>query len=171
MAFAVLVLLLRRRRGSLVGRSGAGAPNSWRTVVAADVRNGLLARRAWPGVAAASVLSTAGQVLTFLLAARVAGVSAPVGTLIPLAILALAAMSIPLNIAGWGPREGVAAWAFGAAGLGAAQGVTAAVVYGVLLFVGCLPGALVLLADRRPKPQDARRPDTVGASNRSATDG
>ena len=29
---------------------------------------------------------------------------------------------IPMNIAGWGPREGVAAWVFGAAGLGARRG-------------------------------------------------
>jgi hypothetical protein len=45
---------------------------------------------------------------------------------------------------GWGPREGVTAWAFGAAGLGAQRGVTTAVVYGVMVFVACLPGAAVL---------------------------
>jgi len=54
-------------------------------------------------------------------------------------------------VAGWGPREGVAAWAFAAAGLGAAQGVATAVVYGVLVFVASLPGAVVLLLGmRRP---------------------
>ena len=51
--------------------------------------------------------------------------------LVPLALLVLLAMAVPANVAGWGPREGVAAWAFGAAGLGAAQGVATAVVYGV----------------------------------------
>ncbi|MGJ3561879.1 hypothetical protein ACR6C2_41015 [Streptomyces sp. INA 01156] len=30
-------------------------------------------------------------------------------------------MALPLNVGGWGPREGVAAWAFGAAGLGAGR--------------------------------------------------
>ena len=85
-------------------------------------------------------------------------------------------MSVPLNVAGWGPREGVTAWAFGAAGLGAAQGVSAAVVYGVLVFVACLPGAVVLLATRRsPRrsvvPPDARQPVPVGASNSGAADG
>ena len=42
----------------------------------------------------------------------------------PLAMLVLLAMVVPLHVGGWGPREGVAAWAFAAAGLGAAQGVT-----------------------------------------------
>jgi hypothetical protein len=40
----------------------------------------------------------------------------------------------------------VTAWAFGAAGLSATQGLTIAVVYGVFAFVAALPGALVLLA-------------------------
>jgi hypothetical protein len=35
--------------------------------------------------------------------------------------------------------------AFGAVGLGAAQGLTTAVVYGVLSLIACLPGAVVLL--------------------------
>ena len=61
-------------------------------------------------------------------------------------MLALLAMGLPLNIGGWGPREGVTAWAFGAAGLGAGTGLSVAVVYGVLSFVAALPGAVVLVA-------------------------
>ncbi len=49
------------------------------------------------------------------------------------------------SVGGWGPREGVTAWAFGAAGLGASQGVTTAVVYGVMVLVATLPGAAVLV--------------------------
>ena len=60
-------------------------------------------------------------------------------------MLVLLAMAVPANIGGWGPREGVAAWAFGAAGLGADQGVAAATVYGVLVLVASLPGAAVLV--------------------------
>ena len=56
--------------------------------------------------------------------------------LVPLALLVLVAMGIPANVAGWGPREGVAAWAFAAAGLGASQGVATAVVYGVMVLRG-----------------------------------
>jgi hypothetical protein len=49
------------------------------------------------------------------------------------------------SVAGWGPREGATAWAFGAAGLGAERGVETAVVYGVLVLVASLPGAAVLV--------------------------
>jgi uncharacterized membrane protein YbhN (UPF0104 family) len=110
-----------------------------------DVRDGLLARRAWPGVAIASVLVIAGHTATFLIAARTAGTNASLLTLLPLAMLALLAMAVPTNIGGWGPREGVAAWSFGAAGLGAAQGVAAATVFGVMVLVASLPGAIVLV--------------------------
>jgi len=48
----------------------------------------------------------------------------------------------------WGPREGVTAWAFAAAGLGASRGVATAVVYGVMVFVASLPGAAVLVGAR-----------------------
>ena len=41
--------------------------------------------------------------------------------MLPLALLVLLAMVLP-SVAGWGPREGVTAWAFAAAGLGADQG-------------------------------------------------
>ena len=63
-------------------------------------------------------------------------------------------------MAGWGPREGVAAWAFGAAGLGAQQGVATAVVYGVMVFVGALPArrcSLVLVAGPSGVPAERWR--------------
>ena len=65
--------------------------------------------------------------------------------MLPLALLVLAAAALP-NVGGWGPREGVTAWAFAAAGLGASLGVATAVVYGVMVFVASLPGAVVLVA-------------------------
>ena len=64
--------------------------------------------------------------------------------MLPIALLAMLAMVLP-SVAGWGPREGVTAWAFGAAGLGAQQGVATAVVYGVMVLVASLPGAAVLV--------------------------
>jgi hypothetical protein len=64
--------------------------------------------------------------------------------MLPLALLVMLVMVIP-SVGGWGPREGAAAWAFGAAGLGAGRGVATAVVYGVMILVACLPGAAVLL--------------------------
>ena len=113
---------------------------------AADLRDGLLARRAWPGIAVSSAVVVAGLVATFLIAARTAGTTASALQLLPLALLVLLAAGVPMNIAGWGPREGVAAWAFHAAGLSAAQGVATAVVFGVMLLVASLPGAVVLIA-------------------------
>lgn len=124
-----------------------------RTAVSA-VRRGLLARDLWPGILASSVVVLAGYLTMFLVAARAAGITAPPTQLLPLLMLALFAMALPVNVGGWGPREGVCAWAFAAAGLGAAQGVTVAVVYGVSVFVASLPGAGVLVlrwfTDRRP---------------------
>ena len=67
-------------------------------------------------------------------------------------MLVLLAMSVPINIGGWGPREGVAAWAFAVAGLGAVQGVETATTYGVLSLAATLPGAVVLILSRRPRP-------------------
>ncbi|MDX6639180.1 MAG: hypothetical protein QOF12_191 [Solirubrobacteraceae bacterium] len=143
-----------------------GGPSRWartlRTAVA-DLREGLLARRAWPGIVLASAVVIAGHAATFLIAARTAGSTASALKLLPLALLVLLAMGVPTNIAGWGPREGVAAWAFSVAGLGAAQGIATAVVYGVMVLVASLPGAAVLIvellhrntlgADRaRPRP-------------------
>lgn len=154
---------LRRRRGASRGE------RALRTVVA-EARQGLLARGVWPGVALSSVAVLAGYLGMFVLAARVAGVTAPTAELVPLVVLALLAMALPLNVGGWGPREGVAAWAFGAAGLGATQGLTTAVIYGVLAFVAGLPGAAVLLAPalRRAAPLPAEQPAVSGAVPRPA---
>ncbi|MCV2489277.1 flippase-like domain-containing protein [Geodermatophilus sp. YIM 151500] len=115
--------------------------------VRADVREGLLARRAWPVVVATSVVVAAGHATTFLVAARTTGAAAPPARLVPLAVLVMLAMALPLSIGGWGPREGAAAWVFGAAGLGAAAGVAAATAYGVIAFAATLPGALVLAGE------------------------
>jgi uncharacterized membrane protein YbhN (UPF0104 family) len=115
-----------------------------RTAAVRDLRDGVLARRAWPAIALASALVVVGHAATFVIAARSAGVTAPPSELVPLALLALQAAALP-NLGGWGPREGVTAWVFAAAGLGASLGVATAVVYGVMVFVASLPGAVVLV--------------------------
>jgi glycosyltransferase 2 family protein len=111
----------------------------------ADIHEGLLPSRAWPGIAVASALVVAGHTALFLVAARTAGTTASTLTLVPLAMLSLFASAVPTNVGGWGPREGVAAWLFAAAGLGAAQGVATATVFGVMVLVASLPGAVVLV--------------------------
>jgi hypothetical protein len=96
----------------------------------------------------ASLLVVGGYVGMFLLAARAAGVDGPVLHLLPLALVVLLAAAIPVNVAGWGPREGVAAWVFAASGWGAAAGAAAATAFGVLTLVSVLPGAVLLLGRR-----------------------
>ena len=83
------------------------------------------------------------------------------------------AAGIPLSIGGWGPREGAAAWAFAVAGLGAANGVTVATLYAVLMLAAVAPGAGLLLRDavrrRRDRGQAGvpRGPDPAPLTRRS----
>ena len=115
-----------------------------RSAASRDLRDGLLPGRAWPVIALASALVVAGHAVTFMIAAHTAGATAPLSQMLPLALLAMLAAALP-NVGGWGPREGVTAWAFATAGLGASLGVATAVVYGVMVFVASLPGGAVLL--------------------------
>lgn len=122
-------------------------------MVMADVRVTLLSRRTLPKVLVASTLVVAGHTTVFLVAARATG--APLSTLLPVALVVLAASAIPANVGGWGPREGAAAAAFASAGLGADAGIATSAAYGVLTLVAALPAAALLVADRtrrRPRP-------------------
>jgi 3,4-dihydroxy 2-butanone 4-phosphate synthase/GTP cyclohydrolase II len=160
LAIAVVVLAVAFAGGSRWLES----PSRWRRAFAvsmADVRAGLLGLRAWPRVTALSLLALAGHLTLFVVAARAAGVTASLTTVLPLLVLALLAMGLPVNVGGFGPREGVAALAFAAAGLGAQLGLTVAVVYGVLGLVSSLPGGALLLGRwlgglRRMAPQPVR---------------
>lgn len=150
------VVLVGRTRPPHAGSAWARA----RGAVAGDIRNGLLARRTWLGIVLASAVVVSGHAVTFLIAARTAGVEAPLSRMLPIALVVMVAMVLP-NVGGWGPREGVTAWMFGAAGLGAGRGVTTAVIYGVMVLVASLPGAAVLVVAwfrRAPPPGRTERP-------------
>jgi uncharacterized membrane protein YbhN (UPF0104 family) len=142
-AAGALVLAARRRPAQ-----GSSRWARLRRAVARDLRDGLLVRRAWPVVALTSALVVAGHALTFVVAAHAAGADVPLARLLPLALLVLAAAALP-NVGGWGPREGMTAWAFAAAGLGASLGIATAVAYGVMVLVASLPGAVVLALEAR----------------------
>jgi hypothetical protein len=131
-------LATRRGRGGRVARA--------LRVAVADLRVGLLSRRTLPRVVLASAVVVAGHATVVAVAARTTGVDVGLATLVPLALVVLAGSAVPANVAGWGPREGVAAWGFAAAGLGAGAGVTAAAAYGALVLLAALPGAAVLAA-------------------------
>jgi uncharacterized membrane protein YbhN (UPF0104 family) len=118
-------------------------------LVVALANSGVLEPEVVPAVLGLSALTAAGHATVFVIAARAVGVETPTTTLMPIALVVLVAAALPLNVAGWGPREGAAAWAFAAAGAGAAAGASVAVAYGVLALLATLPGA-VLLVVRRP---------------------
>src|ERR1700722_1881014 len=126
-----------------------GGHSRWeraRNAVVADIRCGLLHKKALPAVALLSTVAVLGHVLTFLIAARAVGVTAPISQLLPLAFIAMMAMVLP-NIGGWGRREGVTAWVFSAAALGADRGAATAVAYGVMVLAASLPGGIVLVVE------------------------
>ncbi|SDP45785.1 Uncharacterized membrane protein YbhN, UPF0104 family [Nakamurella panacisegetis] len=135
-----------------------------------EIRDGILARPAWPGILLASLAVVAGHAAVFLVACRTTGVTAPVGRLLPIGLLVLLAMGLPTNVGGWGPREGMAAWMFALAGFGASTGVGVAVAYGVLSLAATLPGAVLLFADRRGRPA-AEPVRTQAVSAKGDTDG
>ena len=94
-------------------------------------------------------------VALFVLAARITGVTGPDGTgqaslglLVPAVLVVLLVSGIPLTVAGWGAREAGAALCFAAVGLASADGVAAAVGYGLLSLVSALPGLVPLLRAR-----------------------
>jgi GTP cyclohydrolase II len=155
---AALVVAIGARRGQ--SRSARTA-----RAIAADLRRGLLVAGVWPQVTLASLLVVAGHTATFVIAARVAGCTAPLGELIALLMVVQIAAGIPLSVGGWGPREGIAAWAFAAAGLGAANGVTVATLYAVLMLAAVAPGAGLLLKDA-VRRRRGRRPRQIGRRGR-----
>ncbi|MFB8146432.1 lysylphosphatidylglycerol synthase domain-containing protein [Microbacterium sp. NPDC056003] len=96
------------------------------------------------GVVASSTVVVVAHVATFLVACAAVGIDAPAERVGAAAVIAVLASSIPLSIGGWGPREGAAAWAFGAVGVGAAAGLTAATAYGALATIALAPGAAIV---------------------------
>jgi uncharacterized membrane protein YbhN (UPF0104 family) len=136
-----------------------GLPSRVLTALVGEVRTLIDAAGVWQRAVGLSAVAACGHLVVFVIAARSAGVAVPAHQLFALGLVVMLASAIPLNVAGWGPREGAAAWVFAAAGLGASTGVQVAVVYGVLSLVATLPGALAL----RSAPAPARQAELAGA--------
>ena len=100
---------------------------------------------AFARVVVASIVVVACHVVTFGVAVGAVGASVPPLRLAAIALVVLLAGSIPLSLGGWGPREGIAGWAFAVAGLGASTGVAASALFGVVAMIAVAPG-LVLTA-------------------------
>ena len=93
----------------------------------------------------------------FMVAAAVLAPSAPASVLPSSAAVALAGMSLPVGVGGWGVREAAAAWSFSLSGLTAAEGVRVSVGYGVLALASTTPGAVILALRVVPRLRGARR--------------
>lgn len=100
----------------------------------------------------------AGNVALLLVALRAVLPHAGLVTALPLLVAVLLASSLPISLAGWGPREGAAALVFGLAGLGGEAGLTVAATYGVLGLLAALPGALLLIGDAVPGRMEVKSP-------------
>ena len=135
---------------------------------ARQLRAGLGSARVSVQVAIASVIVIACHVATFAIATAAVGETVPPGRMLTLAFVVLLGASIPLNIGGWGPREGIAGGAFALAGFGAAAGVAASTLFGALVIISVAPGAIVTVvstvrqgkanfAALRPAPQPGLR--------------
>ena len=117
------------------------------------------APRASLAIVASSVVVVAAHSATFIVACLAVGVGASPRELVALAVIALAAASLPINVGGWGPREAASASAFAVIGLGAGAGLAASTAFGVLTTIAVLPGAVVLIVERfaAPRTVPARR--------------
>jgi glycosyltransferase 2 family protein len=117
-----------------------------------------------------SLLALTSLLGLFAVAAESLGTIPRLRDVVVLALIVLAGMAVPVGIGGFGPREAVAAIAFGSLGLGAQAGVATSAAYGVLAAVSAVPGAVIMLLDLhragRVDPRlgvrpERRRPDVV----------
>ena len=114
-----------------------------------------------PGQVAAvvslSVLGWAAFAGLFVVVARALAPSVPLAAALALAAVALAGMSVPIGVGGWGTRETAAGWAFALHGFDAGLGIVVSVGYGVVALVSTLPGAFVLVLRAAPRLRAAAR--------------
>ena len=153
-------LILGLRRGSPNRASHAASPEPTRAahpvqtgrgrlirtwhLALTDIRTGVLAPDTRTTILVTSMAVAVCQAGVFVVAIRATGVTADLVHVIPVALLVQAAAALPLSVAGWGPREGVAAAAFALVGWGAPLGVEAGTILGIIALVAVLPGAVVL---------------------------
>lgn len=109
------------------------------------LRCALLAPRVLPIQLIASILVAASYIGVYATCVLSLAPESSPATWLPLIPLVLFAMLIPASIAGWGLREGAAAVLWPLAGLPAAEGVSAAVLYGALSLVASTPGLIAVM--------------------------
>jgi len=127
------------------GLSRAHTAPDWMRDWRDALSRGLFNRRVLPLQLMASFTVAAGYVGGFVCCLMALGPAGGIMLWIALIPPVLFAMLIPLSIAGWGIRESAAALLWPMAGLPAAEGVAAAILYGAISLLAGVPGVMVLL--------------------------
>ena len=128
-----------------------GQDNSVMGSLIRDARTTLFTQKVFPVQFVVSLVVVSTYVATFVIAAKAIGIETPFFVLLPLVSPVLAAMVIPVTIAGWGVREGFAAILWGSVGLAPVDGVAISVAYGLLVLLSTLPGSIVLAMGAKAK--------------------
>ncbi len=114
-----------------------------------DIRVAVLSRKALPVQVVSSCAIVATYLAVFVVSAQAITSDTPLAILVPLIPIVLLAMLVPISIAGWGVREGVAAVLWATVGLPAVEGAAISAAYGLVILISSLPGAGVLIIGRR----------------------
>ena len=107
-AFLFLLSLVTVVVMTLVRRYSSGDSTLFDKVLR-DTRVAVFSREAFPIQVISSCAIVASYLVVFVVAAQAIGSDTPFATLVPLIPIVLLAMLLPISIAGWGVREGVAA--------------------------------------------------------------
>ncbi|SFZ85677.1 Uncharacterized membrane protein YbhN, UPF0104 family [Devosia enhydra] len=109
------------------------------------MRDALFTGTRLPLQAGLSLLIVATNLASFSFAALATGTTLGLEGVLILVPLILSAMLIPASVAGWGFREGAAAALFPLVGASASAGLAASLVFGLVILVASLPGALFVI--------------------------
>ncbi|MBX2801105.1 MAG: flippase-like domain-containing protein [Myxococcales bacterium] len=120
--------------------------------IAPDLRRAVLHPSVVWGQLGISLLLTATFMLGFAACAQALGQELGMATLTVVPWLLLA-MSVPLSVGGWGPREATAVALLPALGWSAESAMALSALYGLTALAGAVPGALVPLLP--PASEDA----------------
>lgn len=113
-----------------------------------DLWIALVARGAWRRQGVLNLAIVASYIATFALAAIALGHPLPWLGLVTVVPVVLLSMVLPVTVGGWGIREGVAAGLWPVLGLTPELGLATAVLYGLIILAGSLPGAAFLFSRR-----------------------
>lgn len=120
-----------------------------------ELRAVFLARGAWLVQSALSLTIALSYVAVFALSAAALGKPLPAAAWVTVVPLVLLTMLVPVSVGGWGVREAASAALWPVIGQSAAQGVAVALLYGLIVLAGSLPGAVSMVVARSSPGADA----------------